>query len=164
MSGPAGEEGAAGQKLPFEVTRARRAGARLAAVQALYEMDQTGKSARAVIREFMDDRLGLGPEGDPVEEADPDLFKAIINGVIDHQDTIDPAIIGRLAAGWKLTRLDATTRAIIRAGAAEFLVHGELSNAIIVDEYVSLASDFFEKTETRFVNGVLDKVGKDLRS
>ena len=52
-----------GQKLPFDVTRARRAGARLAAVQALYEMDQTGKSARATVREFMEDRLGLGPDG-----------------------------------------------------------------------------------------------------
>ncbi|MEM7766783.1 MAG: transcription antitermination factor NusB [Pseudomonadota bacterium] len=150
-------------KIPFEVTRARRAGARLAAVQALYEMEQTEKSARGVIREFMDDRLGLGPEGEPVEEADPDLFKQILNGVIDNQDTIDGAILARLASGWKLTRLDATTRAIIRAGAAEFLVNQALSRAIIVDEYVSLASDFFDQTETRFVNGVLDRIGQDLR-
>ncbi|MEM0985649.1 MAG: transcription antitermination factor NusB [Pseudomonadota bacterium] len=150
-------------KVPFEVTRARRAGARLAAVQALYEMEQTGKSARAVIREFMEDRLGLGPEGEPVEEADPDLFKRILSGVVDRQSTIDPAIVARLAEGWKLARLDATTRAILRAGAAEFLVHGELSNAVIVDEYVSLASDFFDGNETRFVNGVLDRLGKDLR-
>ncbi len=157
-------EDASRQRLPFEVTRARRAGARLAAVQALYEMEQTGKSGRAIIREFMDDRLGLGPDGSPVEEADPDLFQRILNGVIEHQERIDPAIVSRLAEGWKLTRLDATTRAIIRAGAAEFLVHPELSNAIIVDEYVSLASDFFDTTETRFVNGVLDKVGRDLRA
>ena len=152
------------QNVPFEVTRARRAGARLAAVQALYEMEQTGKSARAIIREFMEDRLGLGPEGDPVEEADPDLFTAIINGVLDHQETIDPAITARLADGWRLSRLDATTRAIVRAGAAEFLIHQELSNAIIVDEYVSLANDFFETSETRFVNGVLDRIGQDLRA
>jgi len=157
-------EDGSSRKVPFEVTRARRAGARLAAVQALYEMEQTGKSARAVIRDFMDDRLGLGPEGEPVDEADPDLFKRIVEGVLAHQEQIDPAIVARLAEGWKLSRLDATTRAIIRAGAAEFLVHPELSNAIIVDEYVSLASDFFDGTETRFVNGLLDKLGQDLRS
>lgn len=105
--------------MPFEVTRARRAGARLAAVQALYEMEQTEKSARATIRDFMEDRLGLGPDGNPIEEADPDLFKSIVNAVVEHQAKIDNAILGRLAEGWKLTRLDATMRALLRAGAAE---------------------------------------------
>ena len=90
------------QKVPFEVTRARRAGARLAAVQALYQMEQTGASANATIRDFMDDRLGFGPDEEPIEEADPDLFKAIVNGVVDHQAKIDEAIRVRLAEGWKL--------------------------------------------------------------
>lgn len=150
--------------LPFEVTRARRAGARLAAVQALFEMEQTGKSGPAVIRDFMEDRLGLGPEGLPVEEADPDLFKSIVSGVIENQDRIDGAIARRLAEGWRLSRLDATSRAILRAAAAEFLVHPELSHAILLDEYVSLAHDFFEGAEARFINGVLERVGGDLRS
>ena len=88
-----------GQKLPFDVTRARRAGARLAAVQALYEMEQTDKSARATVREFMEDRLGLGPDGTPIEDADPDLFKSIVNAVVEHQTRIDTAILGRLAEG-----------------------------------------------------------------
>ena len=73
------------QKLPFAVVRARRSGARLAAVQALYQMEQTGLSAKAVIREFCEDRLGMGPDGEPVEEADPDIFKSILNGAVDHQ-------------------------------------------------------------------------------
>ena len=151
-------------KLPFEVTRARRAGARHAAVQALYQMEQTGRSAPAIIREFMEDRLGFGPEGEPVEEADPDLFKSIIEGVIAHQSDIDSAITKRLADGWKLARLDTITRAILRAACAEYTKHIELSRAIIADEYVSLAHDFFDEgQEAKFVNGVLDKIGKDLR-
>lgn len=152
------------QKLPFEVTRARRAGARLAAVQALYEMEQTEKSARATIRDFMEDRLGIGPDGAPIEEADPDLFKSIVNAVVEHQARIDNAILGRLAEGWKLTRLDATMRALLRAGAAEFIQHQELSDAVILDEYVSLAHDFFEESDAKFANAVLQNVGKDLRS
>ncbi|MFN4025568.1 MAG: transcription antitermination factor NusB [Hyphomonas sp.] len=152
------------QKLPFEVTRARRAGARLAAVQALYEMEQTGKSARATIRDFMEDRLGLGPDGTPVEEADPDLFKAIVDAVVEHQTKIDTAILARLAEGWKLTRLDTTMRALLRAGAAEFISHQELSDAVILDEYVSLAHDFFEESDAKFANAVLQNVGRDLRS
>lgn len=151
------------QKIPFEVTRARRAGARLAAVQALYEMEQTGKSARATIRAFMEDRLGIGPDEEPVEEADPDLFKSIVQSVVDNQAAIDAAILARLAKGWKLTRLDATMRALLRAGAGEFIAHQHLSDAIILDEYVSLAHDFFEEQEAKFANAVLDNLGKDLR-
>lgn len=151
-------------KLPFEVTRARRAGARLAAVQALYQMEATGRGASAVIREFMEDRLGLGPEGEPVEEADPDLFKSIVNAVIERQDEIDAAIAARLAEGWKLSRLDTISRAILRAGAGELLVHPELSDAIVIDEYVSLAHDFFEDgAEAKFINSVLDRLAGDLR-
>jgi|TARA_R110001606_G_scaffold26437_2_gene85320 transcription antitermination protein NusB len=152
------------QKVPFEVIRARRAGARLAAVQALYEMEQTEKSAKATIRAFMEDRLGIGPDERPVEEADPDLFKSILNAVVAHQVAIDTAILARLADGWKLTRLDSTTRAILRAGAAEFIAHQELSSAVILDEYVSLAYDFFDETEAKFVNAVLQNVGQDLRA
>ncbi|MEN0077857.1 MAG: transcription antitermination factor NusB, partial [Pseudomonadota bacterium] len=108
-------------KLPFEVVRARRAGARLAAVQALYSMEQTGRSARAVIAEFRADRLGLGPDGAPVEEADPDLFGSVVNNVVDRQADVDAAIAGRLSAGWKLTRVDALSRALLRAATGEFL-------------------------------------------
>lgn len=152
------------QKMPFDVTRARRAGARLAAVQALYEMEQTEKSARATIREFMEDRLGIGPDGLPVEEADPDLFKSIVNAVVEHQAKIDTAILARLAEGWKLTRLDATMRALLRAGAAEFIAHPELSDAVILDEYVSLAHDFFDEGDAKFANAVLQNMCRDLRA
>ena len=151
------------QKLPFEVIRARRAGARLAAVQALYQMEQTGEGSRAVIREFMEDRLGFGPDEQPVEEADPDLFKAILTATVEHQTKIDAAILKRLSKNWKLSRLDATTRAILRAATAEFISHIELSRPMIIDEYVSLAHDFFESSEANFVNAVLDNIARDIR-
>ena len=152
-----------GQKLPFEVIRARRAGARLAAVQALYQMEQTGRGASAVIREFMEDRLGFGPDEEPVEEADPDLFKEILKATVEHQSAIDSAILKRLSKGWKLARLDSTTRAILRAATAEFIAHRELTRAVVIDEYVSLAHDFFESSEANFVNAVLDNIGRDVR-
>ena len=151
-------------KTPFEIKRARRAGARLAAVQALYQMEQTGQSGKAAIRDLMDDRLGMGPDEIPVEEADPDLFKSIVNATIEHQEVIDRAILKRLNQGWRLSRLDATTRSILRAAVAELVAHQELSRRILLDEYVSLAHDFFDKTEANFVNAVLDNVSKDLRA
>ena len=112
----------------------------------------------------MQDQLGLGADGEPIEEADPDLFKSVVNAVIEHQARIDETIRAHLAAGWKLSRIDATTRAILRAGAAEFIHHDQLSAAIIMDEYVSLAHAFFEGAEPKFVNGILEKIGRDLRA
>ena len=153
----------ASQKIPPDVKRVARSGARLAAVQALYQLEATGESARAVIRDFMEDRLGMGPEGIPIEEADPDLFKTIVNGVIDHQEQIDRAVSGRLAKGWKLDRLEATTRAILRAGAFELIGNRGATAPTILDEYVSIAHAFFDDQEPKFVNGVLDTLAGDLR-
>lgn len=142
---------------------ARRAGARLAAVQALYQMEQTGQSARSVIADFMEDRLGLNDEGEPVEEADPDLFKSVVEGVVDRQEAIDAAIMKRLAEGWKIERLDATSRAILRGAVYELIAEISLPSQIILDEYVSLAHAFFEGSEPKFINGLLDAVSRDVR-
>ena len=143
---------------------ARRAGARLAAVQALYQMEQTEQSARSVIADFMEDRLGLNDEGEPVEEADPDIFKAIVDGTVERQETIDAAIMKRLASGWKIERLDATSRAILRAGVYELIAEIGLPSQIILDEYVSIAHAFFEGAEPKFINGLLDAVSRDVRA
>ena len=143
---------------------ARRAGARLAAVQALYQMEQTEQSARSVIADFMEDWLGLNDEGELVEEADPDIFKAIVDGTVERQDVIDAAIMRRLASGWKIERLDATSRAILRAGVYELIAEIGLPSQIILDEYVSIAHAFFEGAEPKFINGLLDAVSRDIRS
>ena len=147
-----------------QLLAARRAGARLAAVQALYQMEQTEQSARSVIADFMEDRLGLNDEGDPVEEADPDIFKAIVDGTVERQEAIDAAIMKRLASGWKIERLDATSRAILRAGVYELIAEIGLPSQIILDEYVSLAHAFFEGAEPKFINGLLDAVSRDVRA
>ncbi|HEY7800190.1 MAG TPA: transcription antitermination factor NusB [Hyphomonadaceae bacterium] len=142
---------------------ARRSGARLAAIQALYQMEQTGQSVRSVIADFMEDRLGLNDEGDPIEEADPEIFRAIVDGVVERQEAIDAAIMKRLAEGWKIERLDATSRAILRAGVYELIAEIGLPSQIILDEYVSIAHAFFEGAEPKFINGLLDAVSRDLR-
>jgi N utilization substance protein B len=146
-----------------QLKAARRAGARLAAVQALYQMEQTGQSAPSVIADFMEDRLGLNDEGEPIEEADPDLFKSVVDGVVARQEEIDAAIMNRLAEGWKIERLDATSRAIARAAVFELVADIGLPSEIILDEYVSIAHAFFEGAEPKFINGLLDAVARDVR-
>ncbi len=147
-----------------ELLRVRRASARLAAVQALYQMEQAEQGSLTVINEFMNDRLGLDDEGVPVEEADPDIFKAIVSGVVEHQEQIDLAIMKRLAKGWKLERIDSISRAILRAASFELIHEISLPSKIILDEYVSIAHAFFDGPETGFVNGVLDAVSRDVRA
>jgi transcription antitermination protein NusB len=155
---------AASTEAERKLTAARRSGARLAAVQALYQMEQTGQSARSVVADFMEDRLGLNDEGEPIEEADPDLFRSVVEGVVEKQEQIDAAIMKRLAEGWKIERLDATSRAILRGAVYELIADIGLPSQIILDEYVSLAHAFFEGAEPKFINGVLDSVSRDVRA
>ena len=144
--------------------RQARSVARLAAVQALYQMETAGAGVEAVVREFRDHRFGGDIEGELLAEADEAFFADIVRGVVGRQAEIDRLITGRLAAGWKLQRLDATTRATLRAGAWELLAAEETPAEVILDEYVELSKAFHENAaESGFVNGALDAVAREVR-
>ena len=142
-----------------------RSVARLAAVQALYQMDVAGAGVEAVVREFSDHRFGGDLEGSTLAEADEALFAEIVRGVVADQAAVDRAVTLRLAQGWKLQRLDATARAILRAGAFELMHRPATPVEVVIDEYVELARAFFEDApEPGFVNAALDAVARDVRS
>lgn len=144
--------------------RQARSVARLAAVQALYQMDVAGQGAETVVREFRDHRFDRDMEGAPLAAADEAWFADLVKGVAADQADIDKAVARRLAAGWKLSRLDATVRAILRAGAFELMRAGEIPTEIVIDEYVEIAKSFFEGPEPAFVNAALDAIATDERS
>ncbi|MFN3514567.1 MAG: transcription antitermination factor NusB [Phenylobacterium sp.] len=144
----------------------RRSVARLAAVQALYQMEVSGAGVEAVIREFSEHRFDRGLEGEdsqPMAAADEGFFADLVRGVVSAQREIDTAVARRLASGWRLERLDATVRAILRAGAYELAHRPDVPAEVAIDEYVELAKSFFEGPEPGFVNGALDGVAKDVR-
>lgn len=132
----------------------KRNAARLAAVQALYQMELAGRGAAAVVREFLEDRLI--EEGEPAAEIDAEHFQFLVEGAVARQAEIDHAVTGVLADGWRLDRLDATARAILRAGALEILERPDIPPAAVIDAYVSVAHAFFEGPEPGFVNAALD--------
>jgi N utilization substance protein B len=138
--------------------------ARLAAVQALYQMEVSAAGAEAVIREFSEHRFDRDLEDMTLAAADEAFFADLVRGVVHHQKAIDSAVVKRLATGWKLDRLDATVRAILRAGAFELSQREDVPTEVIIDEYVELAKSFFEGPEPGFVNGALDAVAQDVRS
>ena len=140
-----------------------RSVARLAAVQALYQMEVSGAGAEAVIREFTEHRFDRDFEGLTLASADEAFFADIVRGVVANQREIDTAVARRLAAGWKLERIDATVRAILRAGAYELAHRSDVPTEVSIDEYVELAKSFFEGPEPGFVNGALDAVAQDVR-
>ena len=144
--------------------RQARSVARLAVVQALYQMETANAGVEAVIREFTEHRFDHDIEGARLASADEAFFGELVRGVVARQAEVDRAVARRLAAGWRLERLDATVRAILRAGAYELAHRTEIPREIVIDEYVELAKSFFEGPEPGFVNGALDAVAQDVRA
>ena len=137
---------------------------RLAAVQALYQMELSGATTADVISDFADGKLPRESEASLTEmEGDLDLFKLIVEKAVDRQATLDRAIARRLSEGWRLERLDAVARAILRAGAAELEQRRDTPVAVVIDEYVEIAKAFFEGPEPGFINATLDACARDLR-
>ncbi len=140
-----------------------RSQARLAAVQALYQMDLAGTDLAEVIAEFKTHRLGPDAEDRTIAGADAEHFARILNGVVRRQRELDPAIDNQLAAGWRLVRVDAILRAILRAGAFELLEETDVPPRVVINEYVEVAHAFFAGDEPKVVNGVLDALARKLR-
>jgi N utilization substance protein B len=126
-------------------------------------MEVSGVGVEAVVREFSDHRFGRDLEGEQLADADEALFGDIVRGVVAEQARIDQAVVKRLAENWKLDRLDATVRAMLRAGAFE-LIFRDTPVEVVIDEYVELAKAFFDAKESAFINGALDAVAQDVRA
>jgi len=141
----------------------KRGAARLAAVQALYQMDMTGIDLNEVIQEFQSHRLSKDIEGSELCEAEAEFFRDLVQGVVREQRRIDPLVDQHLAEGWRLNRVDSILRAILRAGAYEVLMRPDVPSRVVITEYLDLAHAFFEGEEPKVVNGILDKLAREER-
>ena len=142
----------------------QRGAARLAAVQALYQMDLSGATLPEVIAEFETYRLGKEVDGDQYRDADAAFFRDIVSGVVRDQMTLDPAVDRTLAQGWPLTRIDTTLRAILRAGVFELANRTDVPARVVISEYVDVAKAFFDDDAPAVVNAVLDALAHELRA
>lgn len=144
--------------------RQARSAARLAAVQALYQMDVAQTPLDDIIDEFVDHRLGREIEGAIYAAADKAHFEEVVRGVVRAQRVIDEEINGALARGWALARMDSTLRAVLRAGTYELKERPDIPLKVAINEYVDVAHAFFEGEEPGVVNAVLDRLGRRLRA
>lgn len=143
--------------------RKMRSAARLYAVQALFQMEQSDASATTVITEFLDHRMGETIEGAAFHDGDPDLFRKTVSDAVNWQARIDQMTDRALVAKWPIDRIDTTLRALFRAAGAE-LTEGSAPPKVIISEYVDVAHAFFpDGREPRFVNAVLDHMAREAR-
>lgn len=173
-------------------TRARTA-SRVAAVQALFQTEQAGDSAEAVIDQFIKHRLGdlpgaaggpgeTGPSGSGrqagaapggfasggfedgrVPDAEETLFARVVRGAVVGQGAIDAMLAEALPAEWPLHRIDPVLRALLRAGAAELRMANDPPAKVVINEYLDVARGFFTGPEPGMANAVLDRLARTLR-
>lgn len=150
-------------KKPADRKANRRGAARLAAVQALYQMDVGGSGINDTFAEFETFWLGNEVEGEQYLPAEKAFFQDVVSGVVNDQTKIDRMIDDLLARGWPLVRVDAIVRAVLRAGAYELEHRLDIPGRVVVSEYVDVAHAFVEKDETGMVNAVLDQLARKFR-
>jgi transcription antitermination protein NusB len=142
----------------------RRGAARLAAVQALYQMDIAGAGLNDIFAEFESHWLGSEVEGDKYLPAEAAFFRDVVSGVVRDQTRLDPLVDDALAKGWPLKRIDAIIRAVMRAGAYELEHRKDVPARVVVTEYVDVANAFVDREETGMVNAVLDQLARRFRA
>ncbi len=141
----------------------KRGAARLAAVQALYQMDIAGSGLNEIMAEFESHWLGGEVDGAQYRPAEAAFFRDIVGGVVREQGRLDPQIDTALTRGWPLKRVEAVLRAIMRAGAYELACRSDVPAQVVMSEYVDVASAFVDREETGMVNAVLNQIARELR-
>jgi transcription antitermination protein NusB len=142
----------------------RRGAARLAAVQALYQMDIARTPLNEILAEFESHWLGREVEGSKYLPAEAAFFREIVAGFLNEQRRLDPILDRALAGGWPLKRVEALLRAVLRAGAFELDQRRDIPARVVISEYVDVANAFLDRDETGMVNAVLEALARVLRS
>ncbi|WP_438668677.1 transcription antitermination factor NusB [Pseudogemmobacter sonorensis] len=140
-----------------------KSAARLYAVQALFQMESSGQTVKAVTREFENHRLGATYDDVEFAEADIDHFRAVVEHAVNLQAPIDQLTDRALVAKWPIGRIDPVLRALFRAAGAE-ITRMDTPPKVVITEYVDVARAFFpEGREASFVNAVLDHLAREAK-
>jgi N utilization substance protein B len=142
----------------------KRGAARLAVVQALYQMDMAGTGINDIMAEFESHWLGREVEGEQYLPAEAAFFREVVNGVVREQRVLDPMIDEALEKGWPLKRIETVIRAALRAGVYELAHRADIPARVVITEYADVAAAFVERDETGMVNAVLDQLARQLRA
>lgn len=141
-----------------------RSAARMAAIQALYQVELGEITPEAVIEEFINHRFD-GPLDDlSLEKTDVPLFKRLVLGTSAEADTMDDILSAVLTEGWPVERLDRVLRLVLRCGAYELANCIDIPGRVTIAEYLRIAESFYDGKEPAMVNAVLDALARSLRA
>jgi transcription antitermination protein NusB len=124
------------------------------ALQMLFQADMGKQSLEEVRRTFWNERGSVGAD---VRGFADDLFRV----ATDRTSEID-GLIERHAEHWRMDRMAAVDRNILRAAVSELLGFPDTPRAVIINEALEIARKFSSPESVQFINGVLDSVGRDL--
>ena len=141
----------------------RRTAARLAAVQASYELALMDTDVEDVIIDYLHNRPGAALGGDDYVAFDPDLFADVVRGVSRRQAEIAPRLQAALTPSWPLERLETILRAVLQCGCYELLMRPDVPVRVVINEYLEVAHAFFAGDEPALVNAVLDRIAREAR-
>lgn len=148
----------------------RELSARMLAVQATYQVLQSGARIPDIIREYLDNRIEMELDEGKMVRPDGSLFKSILTHLYDRMAEIDEIMKGHMQAKNIVPEAEVVQkepepllRAVLYCGIAEILCHGDVDKALIINDYVDVCHTFYEKGQTGLVNGVLDAVASTLR-
>ncbi len=139
-------------------------GARLCAVQALYQIDLTGKAGKKVVSEFLQHRISDNAQTEDKIYADGEFFQELVKEAVENHIMVDAQISSRLVKGWTIERIDPIVRAALRLATYELMNKLQTPIAVIIDEYVGVVAAFHEGKEPNFVNGILERIAKETKA
>jgi transcription antitermination protein NusB len=140
-----------------------RSAARLAAVQALYQMEMSGSSVAAALADVRLRDGAVSEDGGAGVAVDEAMLEDLVTGATARREDLDRRIAGHLSESWSFDRLEIVLRAILRAGAYEIVARLDVPLRVAINEWVDLAHAFYSGKEPGFVNGILDRIGRDAR-
>lgn len=144
--------------------KARKTAARLFAVQAVYQAIQNKEPPSKLHDEFITHRIGMNlddtVEGGNMVAPDQPLFRDILSGVTERWGDLQQLILPRLKIS---NSVEPLLTSILVCGAYELMTHHDIDAPIIISDYLNITSSFFESSEPKLVNAVLDALSKELR-
>lgn len=137
--------------------------ARLALIQALFQIEFNQASSKTVLDEFLNDRRDEEVDGLNISALDQKLFIELYKGINQERELLNDMLVSVIDKSWPLHRLDPVLRLVMVAGAYEIQQRVDTPSKVIISEYVDVAHAFLGDKETAMVNGVLDRLAHTLR-
>ena len=153
MSEPTATTPSSPKKGGGSLTRGRHQ-ARVRAVQALYQWDLNPSGPMALVKEFFSGAHDM-------KKVDADYFQTLVVGTIEGQEELDACFTAHIQI--KLDLLDPIERCVLRLSTFELKHRLDVPKRVAINEGVEMAKSFGAEDGHKFVNGVLDKVARDLR-